>query len=273
MLPHDKLIQRLSKIIDFVFLGGDKSFIKVTAHGNAYWVRTKNGAGFTKGLLKMAVAHLIQNCYFRVGNLVMRQAIGIPMGIDPAPFWANLFLYSYEEDYVSSLIRNDRKGEARRFHSTKRFIDDLCALNDGGEFGRVFREIYPPELELKVESSGMESSFLNLDIKIVDGVFVYRLYDKRDAFPFFIVRMPHRDSNIPQSIFYSSLVGEFLRIARSTLLLHDFIPKASDLVRRMIRQGANINMTKKSLIKIITKHPNSFQQFSILSDELVSMLM
>ena len=33
----------------------------------------------------------------------MKQAIGIPMGIDLAPFWGNLFLYSYEEEYTSSL--------------------------------------------------------------------------------------------------------------------------------------------------------------------------
>ena len=61
----------------------------------------------------------------------MRQAIGIPMGIDPAPFWANLFLYTYENQFISDLISTD-KVKARHFSSTKRFIDDLCALNDGG---------------------------------------------------------------------------------------------------------------------------------------------
>ena len=54
-LPHDKLIQRLSGIIDLVFKGGDKSFIKVTSNGYAYWVRSKNSACFSKGFLKMAV--------------------------------------------------------------------------------------------------------------------------------------------------------------------------------------------------------------------------
>ena len=45
-------------------------------------------------------AHLIQNCHFTVGNYVMRQCIGIPTGIDPAPFWANLYLYAYENDFM-----------------------------------------------------------------------------------------------------------------------------------------------------------------------------
>lgn len=38
----------------------------------------------------------MNNCYFKFGNKVLRQIISIPMGSDPAPFIANLFLYYYE---------------------------------------------------------------------------------------------------------------------------------------------------------------------------------
>ena len=31
----------------------------------------------------------------------MRQSIRI----DPAPFWANLYLYSYEEEFISNLVK------------------------------------------------------------------------------------------------------------------------------------------------------------------------
>ena len=119
----------------------------------------------------MIVKHLIQNCYFTFGNVVMRQAIGIPMGIDPAPFWANLFLYQYENRFMTDLIEED-KVKARHFHSTKRFIDDLCAVNDGDLFGKVDKNIYPEDLELKLEHSGSHATFLNLDITIKDGIFI-----------------------------------------------------------------------------------------------------
>ena len=118
-------------------------------------------------------------------------------------FWANLFLYAYEVKYISDLIVSD-KVKARHFHSTNRFIDDLCTLNDGGEFGRVYKDIYPSELELKVEHSGSHATCLNLDIDMREGIFVYKLFDKRDAFPFSIVRMPYVSSNIPESIFLLS---------------------------------------------------------------------
>ena len=272
-LPHDKLIKILFSIIDFAFKGGNKSFIRVSSKGKAFWGKKVKGViGFSKTALKKAVQHLIENCYFTVGNATLIQAIGIPMGIDPAPFWANLFLYFYEEEYMKSLISSN-KPKARHFHCTKRFIDDLCAVNDGGEFGRSYLDIYPQELELKVEHQGTHACFLNLDISILDNMFVYKLYDKRDDFPFSIVRMPHIDSNIPQNIFYSAMKGEFLRIARSTLFIQDFLPRAKELLRRMHSQGSRSAPTKHSLRKIIISHKEDFQHYHIPCDTLIDTLM
>jgi len=271
-IPHHILIQRLSAIINFVYKGGDKNCIRLSSNGTAFWGKKAKGCvGFTKTSLLITIKYLIQNCYFVVGDTTLRQAIGIPMGIDPAPFWANLFLYTYEEEYMSSLILTN-KMKARHFHSTKRFIDDLCAINDGGEFGRVFANIYPNELDLKTEHSGSQASFLNLDITIKEGKFIYKLYDKRDTFPFFIVRMPHIDSNIPYSIFYSALVGEILRIARSTLLLEDFLPGAKCLLSRMRTQGADGHLSRKYIRKLIISHPECFSHFRLSSDDLLNQM-
>ena len=147
-----------------VFEGGEKTYIRVDKFG-ARWAKRKQGVCFSKAQLKIAVAHLVQNCFFQVGNQIMRQAVGIPMGIDPAPFWANLFLYTYESDFITDLIRTD-KSKAAHFHATSRFIDDLCAANDGGAFSQSFEYIYPPELELKLEHSGDRATFLNLEISL-----------------------------------------------------------------------------------------------------------
>ena len=98
---------------------------------------------------------------------------------------------------MSEVISNN-KIKAQHFHSTKGFIDDLREINDGGEFGRTNAESYPTDLQLKPEHQGTRASFLNLDINIVDGKFVYKLPDKKDSFPL-------------------TFVGETLRIARLTL--------------------------------------------------------
>lgn len=273
-IPHDKLIKELSDVIDFVFDAGIGKFIVISKNDKAYWSRNKpkSAVCFSRNSLKTAVKHLVKNCFFMAGNTVMCQVIGIPIGIDPAPFWANLFLYQYEQRYVTELIVEDRI-KARHFHSTKRFIDDLCAINDGNLFQRVYKDIYPNELELKLEHSGNHASFLNLDISIKDGLFVYKLFDKRDAFPFTIVRMPHLESNIPESIFYSAFVGEFLRIARSTLLFDDLKDKAKTLIRRMRSQGANVDKLDRSLRKIITRHVSDFSRFQLPLGILVGQLL
>ena len=93
--------------------------------------------------------------------------------------------------------RSEKKTDlhtARRFSHTFRFIDDLNAMNDGGEFEKHIKNIYPAELELKKEHGNMSASFLDLDINLENGKFLMKLFDKRDAFPFKIVRMPDKGS-------------------------------------------------------------------------------
>ena len=81
--------------------------------------------------------------------------------------------------------------------------------------------------------------------------------------------MPYLCSNIPKQIFYSALVGEFLRIARATLFLSDFVPKGIDLVSRMINQGGDRQSVERFLLKIIRRHPDSFSQFRIRPEDLI----
>ena len=67
---------------------------------------------------------------------------------------------------------------ARRFANTFRFIDDFTFLNDGGEFKRSFRQIYPAKLELQKENDiNKEGSFLDLGIKVREDAFSMCLYD------------------------------------------------------------------------------------------------
>ena len=65
--------------------------------------------------------------------------------------------------------------------------------------------------------------------------------------------MPHISSNIPSTIFFGSIFSELLCIVRCTLRINDFIPKASDLISRMIAQGGNRASLTKKLKKILSK--------------------
>ena len=181
-LPHNDLLRVLNEHIDFAFDGGTKNYLGYT-DSKVFWKKKPSRKKtISRSQLKSLVKHLITRTYFIVGNLVIRQSIGIPMGIDPAPFWANLYLHFYEHKFITNLMAND-KIRARKFFNAMRFIDDECNLNDHGEFSRSFGEIYPEELQLKCEHQGLHATFLELDIQIVDDLFIYKLFDKRDGFP------------------------------------------------------------------------------------------
>ena len=107
------------------------------------------------------------------------------------------------------------------------FIDDLCTINNVGEFSSSYKYIYSKQLELKLKYQGEHATFLDLDITIEDNILYISFLNKRDKFPIFIVRMPYLSSNIPSSIFHGSIILEFLRIARCTLIPTDFVPKSS----------------------------------------------
>lgn len=70
-----------------------------------------------------------------------------------------------------SLISSDEIN-ARHFHSTKLLIDGLCVINDSGELGRSFCDIYPKDLGMKVQHQGHYVTFLNSDTAIKEGTFI-----------------------------------------------------------------------------------------------------
>ena len=67
------------------------------------------------------------------------------MGTKCASFLADLFLYSYEIDFIQGVLNRNEKKISRSFNFTFRFKDDLLSLNKS-KFGN-FAD--PIELEIK----------------------------------------------------------------------------------------------------------------------------
>ena len=180
---------------------------------------------------------------------MFKQEIGLPVSINPHPYWRNLFLYLFESKYVQQLIS---KGYpcSYKFHGRCRFMDGLCRINNDRLFSSSYKYLDTKQLELKLQHQEKDKTFLDLDISAEDSISLYKLLDKRNKFPFFVIRMLYRSSNVPSSIFYGSIFSEFLQIARCTLRLTKFIPKAPQLYTRMVTQGGN----KASILRQLKKH-------------------
>ena len=129
-------------------------------------------------------------------------------------------------------------------------------------------------VRVRKENSGdQEATFLDLNIIINENKFTVSLYDKRDGFPFSIVRMPFRSSNMPSSIFYSAIGAEILRIARTTSIRENFLKSAQTLINRMMRQGALKTKISRTLVKTFGSHMSHFMGFYKTSVELVNHLL
>ena len=55
-----------------------------------------------KNNLKQNVEFVLSNCFFKVKVKVFQQVIGIPIGLDPAPFFSNLFLCYYQNEWIKN---------------------------------------------------------------------------------------------------------------------------------------------------------------------------
>ena len=86
---------------------------------------------------------------------------------------------------------------------------------------------------------------MDLNIKIKVRKFLFGLFDKRDSFPFSIVRMPGKSSNVSSSIAYSAIGAESLRIARAGNNPESFSTAIKRLTARISRQGVFIGKNKQ----------------------------
>ena len=103
------------------------------------------------------------------------------MGTNSAPFFADLFLHTFEYDFMLRTMKQDMT-KAVQFSNTFRYIDDLLSVNNEN-FGNYISDIYPSDLELKdITLTPNEVCYLDTTIKNgqSDTPFHLSVYDKRD---------------------------------------------------------------------------------------------
>ena len=102
----------------------------------------------------------------RFGNKLSRQIVGIPMGTNCAPLVAELFLFCYERDFMTTLSDDNQSDIIVAFNSTSRYLDDFLNI-DNPYFEGMVNQIYPPEVQLnKDNTSDTGAPFLDLHLSI-----------------------------------------------------------------------------------------------------------
>ena len=177
---------------------------------------------FTREEIHNMIDIIVDNSFFRFGDKVYRQCIGIPMA---APQMANLYLYYYESCFMEKLTKEDYS-IAKKFNHTSRYIDDLITLNNDRNLMSSMNRIYPKEL------------VLNLQVKT---------YDKRDAFNFEIVSYPDLSGNIPAQPAYGVFTSQVIRYARICNFHQDIIDKVQLLIKKLIKKNYTMDGIRRTL--------------------------
>ena len=213
---------------------------------------------------------LVDNIFVVFGGKFFQQIVGIPMGTNCAPLLAGIFLYSYEADFIQSLLSTGKKKIASQFNFTYRYIDDVLSINNP-DFENYLGQMYPAELEIKdTTESNTSASYLDLLLSIESGGQLRTsLYDKRDDFNFHITNFPFLSSNIPSSPAYGVFISQLIRYARACSSYECFILRATRLSSKLLGQGYVMERLKSSLRKFYGRYGDLIKHYEVSLSQML----
>jgi hypothetical protein len=272
MIDLESLKKELRYVLRLAF-GSQKTKKRLSVFGQrAKWTASETAGSHNLGEEELAdlIDLLVDNIYVVYGGQVYKQDIGIPMGTDCAPFLANLYLFALEHQWISKLQETGQVERARNCSMVYRYIDDLLAVDDDGEIGRSWKEIYPSSLILKKENADdWATHFLDLNLTLNDGRINLSLYDKRDDFPFVVRSFPDLSGNVHFSRAHGVIVGQLYRFAKA----NDQYPGFRFRVRRLNRQLMNQGFSKKKLEercgRVFDERPKLFGKYRVTKEAFV----
>ena len=274
-IPHQKLKSRLAAIIRncFIHKNGNRRYtFLVLGREGPYFVKEHSDSKnkYIEDDIVNMLEFLVDSIFVVFGGKVFQQIVGIPMGTNCAPLLADIFLYSYEAEFIQSLLSTGKKKLASQFNFTYRYIHDVLSINNP-DFENYLGQMYPAELEIKdTTESNTYASYLDLLLSIEsDGQLRTSLYDKRDDFNFHITNFPFLSSNIPSSPAYGVFISQLIRYARACSSYECFILRAARLSSKLLRQGYVMERLKSSLRKFYGRYGDLIKHYEVSLSQML----
>jgi hypothetical protein len=214
----------------------------------------------------------IDNILVIFGGRVFQQRVDLPMGVNCAPILVDLFLYSYEADFIQGLLKKNEKKLARSFNFTFHYIDDVLSLSNS-RFGDFVDHIYHIELDINdTTDTDRSASYLDLHLKIhSEGRLRAKLHKTIDDFNFApIVNFPFICSNIPAAPAYGVCISHLIRYSRACGSYNDFLDKVLLLRRKLLNQGFLLVKLKSSLRKFYGRHHDLDDRYGLSVSQMTT---
>ena len=242
--------------------------------GSPYIACNERQAFFTSGDTKrcklwscqnvcQAIIYLLDNIYIRFGTKLYRQIVGIPMGTNCAPLVADLFLFCYERDFMTSLSDVKQAEIIEAFKSTSRYLNDLLNI-DNPYFEGMVNRIYPPELQLnKANTSDTEAHFWICIYLFQTDLFHLKFMISAMTFDFDIVNFPFLDGDVPRSTSYGVYISKLIRFARVSSHVVNFNARNKSLTAKLLQQGYWYHKLRKTFSKFYRRHYELVSKFNV----------
>jgi hypothetical protein len=214
---------------------------------------------------------LIDNIFIMFGGRVFQQTVGIPMGTNYVPLLADLFLYSYEADFIQGLLKKNERKLTRSFNFTFRYIDDVLSLNNS-RFGDFVDRIYPIKLEIKdTTDTDRSASYLDIHLDIdsegrLNGDSTIKQYD----FNFPTVNFPFICSNISAAPAYGLYISQLIRYFKACGSYQDFLNRGLLLTRKLLNQEFLLVKLKSSLRRFYSRHHDLVDRYRISVSQMTT---
>ena len=221
----------------------------------------------TRERLMKWIRYLLNHLYVQVGDSIMRQIVGVPMGTSCSPFLANLTLFMFEFEWFSQQISQLRPWHLRkreqlwRLSYCTRYIDDLWnPLVRESEFTAMAARIYPEWLQLgEPEFKGQEINYLDMRIKYGTDTSAWssRLYDKKEAMilkGLKLNKFPHPESLLSSRCKYGVITSQLHRFNVACSSLQAFLEPATKLYSTYLSKGYARGLTDRYFTSFLRRH-------------------
>ena len=199
----------------------------------------------------------MDNIYIRFDTRLYRQIVGIPIGTNCAPLVADLFLFCYARDFMTSYSDVRQAEIIEAFKSTSRHLDDLLNI-DSPYFEGMVNRIYPPELQLnEANTFDTEAPFLDLHLFISSGF----VSSKRNDFDF--VNFPFLDGAVRRSTSYGVYISQLIRFARVSSNVANYNALNKSLTAKLLQQGYRYHKLRKTFSKFYRRQYELVSKFDV----------
>ena len=261
LFDHEHLIRNMTWLLDRLGKNSGCNTVKV-GYEDAYWTKDSTGSYSIAEILEM-IAYLIGNSYIKAFGNIFRQTKGIIMGGKSSGWLSDCSLMVDEFKYIDKLVKDGNIDAARTFKGLNRYRDDCTALNIDN-FRQLSQEIYPATLELSQENDDLsKATVLDMDVKVINGFFRTKVYNKTDSFPFEVVSMPFLDSNIDRQICYKVFYSQIIRYERLCSYQIDFESRVRMLGKFLIRRNYRSELLEKEFKKVVKTYLSEFSRWDI----------